>query len=262
MSTHNVVSHGQWLAARRELLAKEKEFTRARDALSALRRELPWERVEKNYVFTGPAGKETLADLFAGRSQLVVYHFMFDPAWAAGCKSCSFWADNFNGIDVHLAHRDATFLAISRAPYEKLAVYRQRMGWSFKWVSSSGTDFNFDYGVSFTPEQLEAGALQNYGGGRPPGTETVGISVFFKDTGGDVFHTYSCYSRGVDMMNGAYQYLDLTPKGRDEEQATGMGWLRHHDRYDDTNFVDPWMERPGITSPLPPPPALKDARLR
>jgi predicted dithiol-disulfide oxidoreductase (DUF899 family) len=232
---HPVVSHDQWIAARRRLLEAEKEFTRRRDQLSRQRRELPWERVDKSYVFAGPKGPETLPQLFAGRSQLIVYHFMFDPAWEAGCKSCSFWADNFNGIDVHLTHRDVTFLAVSRAPQAKLEAYRQRMGWSFKWVSSYGTDFNYDYGVSFTPDEVAAGtALWNYERQKPFGTEGVGISVFYRDPNGTVFHTYSCYSRGVDMLNGAYHYLDLTPKGRDEgDQPTSQAWVRRHDEYDD-----------------------------
>ena len=235
MNKHNIVSHDQWLEARKALLSKEKAFTRARDALSRERRELPWERVQKDYVFEGAAGRETLAQLFGSRSQLVVYHFMFDPGWEAGCKSCSFWADNFNGIDVHLAHRDTTLLAVSRAPYAKLAAYWTRMGWSFKWVSSFGSDFNFDYGVSFTPEQVAKGeATQNYGSSKAPGAETVGISVFLKDEGNAIFHTYSCYSRGVDMLNGAYHYLDLTPKGRDEPaQGNPQAWVRRHDEYPD-----------------------------
>jgi predicted dithiol-disulfide oxidoreductase (DUF899 family) len=234
MNNHKIVSHEEWVSARKQLLFQEKEFTRARDELSRQRRELPWERVQKSYEFEGPNGKETLSDLFAGKSQLIVYHFMFDPAWEAGCRSCSFWADNFNGIDIHLKHRDATFLAISRAPYSKLQAYRKRMNWNFKWISSFGSDFNFDYGVSFTPEQLTGGILQNYGSSKPPGEDTVGISVFYKDAGGQIFHTYSCYSRGVDLLNGAYNYLDLTPKGRDEgNQPYSQAWVRRHDEYED-----------------------------
>jgi predicted dithiol-disulfide oxidoreductase (DUF899 family) len=235
MESRKTVSHEEWIAARKQLLVKEKEFTRMRDELSRQRRELPWERVEKSYSFDGPNGKESLAELFAGKSQLIVYHFMFHPSWDAGCKSCSFWADNFNGIDVHLRDRDATFLAVSRAPYSKLEAYRKRMNWSFKWVSSLGSDFNFDYGISFTPEQLAKGeALYNYGNLAPFGEESVGISVFFKDPDEQVFHTYSCYSRGVDMLNGAYHYLDLTPKGRDEanQGSNPQAWVRRHDEYD------------------------------
>jgi len=236
MTTHKIVSHEQWIDARKQLLAKEKDFTRARDALSRQRRDLPWERVDKNYVFTGADGKLTLGDLFAGSSQLMIYHFMFDPSWEAGCKSCSFWADNFNGIDVHLKHRDITFLAVSRAPYSKLEAYRQRMGWSFKWVSSFDSDFNYDYGVSFTAEQLaKDDAIHNYGSGKPFGPESVGISVFCQDVDGAVFHTYSCYSRGVDMMNGAYHYLDLAPAGRNEsgQGKNPQAWVRRHDEYQD-----------------------------
>src|ERR1700687_5080243 len=199
-NNHRVVSSAEWIEAPKNLLAKEKVFTQLRDQMSQQRRELPWERVEKQYVFDGAGNKPTLAQLFAGKSQLIVYHFMFDPAWEAGCKSCSFWADNFNGIDIHLKHRDISFLAISRAPLPKLEAYKKRMGWTFKWVSSADSDFNFDFGVSFTPEQLAGGAMQNYGSSKPPGSETVGISVFHRDRDGAVYHTYSCYSRGVDML--------------------------------------------------------------
>jgi predicted dithiol-disulfide oxidoreductase (DUF899 family) len=232
---HEVVSNEQWIEARKQLLIKEKEFTKLRDQLSQARRDLPWERVEKSYVFDGPNGKETLADLFAGKSQLIVYHFMFDPDWEAGCKSCSFWADNFNGIDVHLKQRDVTFLAISRAPLAKLEAYRRRMGWSFKWVSSFNTDFNYDLCVSFTPEQMTQGlAYWNYATQKPYEAETVGISVFSKEQG-QVFHTYSCYQRGVDMLNGAYHYLDLAPKGRNEadQKPHAQAWVRRHDEYPD-----------------------------
>jgi predicted dithiol-disulfide oxidoreductase (DUF899 family) len=233
MATHRIVSHNQWVEARKAFLAKEKEFTRARDALNRARRDLPWERVEKNYLFAGADGKKSLGDLFAGKSQLIVYHFMFDPTWEAGCKSCSFWADNFNGIDAHLKHRDITFLAVSRAPYSKLEAYGKRMGWSFQWVSSFDSDFNFDYGVSFTPEQIATSEpLYNYGSAAF-GPEAVGISVFSKDGDGAVFHTYSCYARGVDMLNGAYHYLDLAPAGRNEgdQGKNPQAWVRRHDEY-------------------------------
>jgi predicted dithiol-disulfide oxidoreductase (DUF899 family) len=236
MATHKIVSHEQWIDARKQLLAKEKEFTRARDALSQQRRALPWERVDKNYLFTGADGTLTLGDLFAGKSQLIVYHFMFDPSWDAGCKSCSFWADNFNGIAAHLKHRDITFVAVSRAPYSKLDAYRKRMGWSFRWVSSFDSDFNYDYGVSFTPEQVaKDDAIYNYRSGKLFGPESVGISVFLQDADGAVVHTYSCYSRGVDMMNGAYHYIDLTPLGRNEggQGKNPQAWVRRHDEYQD-----------------------------
>ncbi|HEV7365544.1 MAG TPA: thioredoxin family protein [Gemmatimonadales bacterium] len=228
---HPVVPHQEWLSARTALLAKEKEFTRLRDELSRERRELPWERVEKEYRFEGPGGTETLADLFAGRSQLVVYHFMFAPDWEAGCPACSFWADNFNGIDVHLKHRDTSFLAISHAPLVKLEAYKRRMGWSFKWVSSANTDFNFDYQVSFRPEEVaRKKGFYNFAVTDPLSPEREGVSVFYKDATGTVYHTYSAYARGIDLLNGAYNYLDLTPQGRDEA-GRGMFWLQRHDEY-------------------------------
>jgi predicted dithiol-disulfide oxidoreductase (DUF899 family) len=231
---HKVVSKDEWLGARRELLAKEKEFTRLRDELSQRRRDLPWERVEKQYAFEGPDGSETLPQLFAGRSQLIVYHFMFAPSWEAGCPHCSHWADNFNGIIAHLNQRDVTMIAVSRAPYSKLAAYKQRMGWSFKWISSSESDFNFDYHVSFTPEELaEKKALYNFKIQDPSSSEREGVSVFFKDPSGSVFHTYSTYARGIDMLNVDYQYLDLVPKGRDEA-GRGPFWVRRHDEYGTT----------------------------
>ena len=194
---------------------------------------MPWERVEKPYRFEGPDGALSLADLFDGRSQLIVYHFMLGPDWEEGCKSCSFWADNFDGIPIHLSHRDVTLTAVSRAPLAKIDAYRKRMGWSFPWVSSYGSDFNFDYHVSFTPEQIAAGeAYYNYQIRPNRVSEQVGISVFYKDEQGELFHTYSCYARGVDMLNGAYHYLDLAPKGRDEDGLEfSMQWLRCHDQY-------------------------------
>jgi predicted dithiol-disulfide oxidoreductase (DUF899 family) len=230
---HTVVSHEDWIAARVELLAAEKDFTRQRDALTRRRQALPWERVEKPYRFEGPDGARTLADLFDGRSQLIVYHFMLGPDWDEGCKSCSFWADNFDGIPIHLNHRDVTFTAVSRAPLAKIEAYKRRMGWTFPWVSSERSDFNVDYQASFTPEQIAAGAsTYNYKVQPLKVSEQVGISVFATDDRGDVFHTYSCYSRGVDMLNGAYHYLDLVPKGRDEAGLSfTMAWLRRHDQY-------------------------------
>jgi len=230
-TNHLVLGHAQWIEARKQLLAKEKEFTRLRDQLSQMRRDLPWEKVEKDYVFDGPNGKETMAQLFEGRSQLIVYHFMFGPDWDAGCPSCSFWADNFNGIIEHLKHRDATMIAISRAPYAKLAAYRQRMNWTFKWVSSNGSDFNFDYFVSFKPEdQAAKKAIYNYAVGDPRRSELPGVSVFYKDPSGGIFHTYSTYGRGIDVLNTAYNYLDLAPKGRDEN-GRGQFWVRRRDEY-------------------------------
>ena len=232
---HPVVSHEEWLSARTAFLAKEKEFTRLRDELSRQRRELPWEKVDKQYVFDGPSGKETLAELFGKRSQLIVYHFMFPPEWDEGCLHCSFWADNFNGSGVHLNHRDVAFVAISRAPLAKIEPFKKRMGWSFKWVSSFQNDFNFDYQASFTPEEVHNGAaFFNYARTDPGLTDREGISVFYKDGSGAVFHTYSCYARGIDMMNATYQYIDLVPKGRDEAgHEDSQYWVRHHDRYED-----------------------------
>ncbi len=234
MQGHQVVSREEWAAARKALLAEEKEFTRLRDRLSQARRALPWVRVDKPYVFDGPNGKQTLAELFEGRSQLLVYHFMFDPTWTEGCKSCSFWADNFNGIVVHLNHRDVTLVAVSRAPFATLRAFQQRMGWSFTWVSSFHSDFNHDFRVSFTPEEREKGKRPyNYGTSDFSSPEAPGASVFYKDASGAVFHTYSCYARGLDPLNGAYQWLDLVPRGRDEAGLPySMAWVRYHDRYD------------------------------
>ena len=230
MTEHAVVAHDAWLAARKELLAKEKEFTHARDQLSRQRRELPWEAVEKEYVFEGARGKQTLAELFDGRSQLVVYHFMFPPEWDEGCPHCSFWADSFDPNVVHLKARDVTLIAVSRAPYTKLAPYRERMGWSFDWVSSFENDFNHDFGVSFTPEQQDA-PVYNFGTLSPGFAEREGVSVFCKD-GGALLHTYSTYARGIDLLNTAYNYLDLMPKGRDEEGRPSQFWVRRHDEYE------------------------------
>jgi predicted dithiol-disulfide oxidoreductase (DUF899 family) len=231
---HRVVSEKEWLAARRQLLRKEKEFTRLRDQLSAERRELPWVKVEKEYVFDAPDGKQTLADLFDGRSQLMVYHFMFGPDWEQGCPSCSFVSDHIDGANWHLPQRDVTLLAVSRAPLAQIEAFRQRMGWRFKWVSSYGSDFNYDYHVSFTKEELAKGKV-DYNYDMVEGDDELpGLSVFCKDEKGDVFHTYSAYARGLDLLIGAYNYLDLAPKGRDEATLPwSMAWVRHHDRYAD-----------------------------
>jgi predicted dithiol-disulfide oxidoreductase (DUF899 family) len=232
---HQIVSREEWLAARRQHLSEEKEFTRLRDRLSAARRELPWVKVEKDYVFDTPDGKAALADLFDGRSQLLVYHFMFGPGWEQGCPSCSFLSDHIDGVNLHLPQRDVTLLAVSRAPLPQIEAFKQRMGWRFKWVSSSGNDFNRDYHVSFTPDEMAQGEVYyNYGMEQFPSEEAPGISVFYKDPGGGVFHTYSAYARGLDMLIGAYNYLDLAPKGRDEAALPWtMAWVRHHDRYGD-----------------------------
>ena len=226
-----VVTEAEWLIARRDLLTREKESTRQRDALSAARRALPMVKIDKEYVFDGPNGKETLADPFDGRSQLIVYHFMFGPDWEEGCKSCSYLADHFDGANWHLPHRDATFVAISRAPLSKLQVYQKRMGWRFKWLSSEKNDFNFDYHVSFTKEQAKGKAYYNYRTDEFRMDELPGLSVFYKDENGDVFHTYSTYARGLDILVGAYNFLDLTPKGRNENSDSTMDWVRRHDEY-------------------------------
>jgi len=228
-----IVPHGEWLEARVELLRREKELTRLRDELAAARRALPWERVTKDYVFQGPDGDVSLSGLFAGRRQLLVYHFMFGPDWEKGCKSCSFWADGFNLVPAHLAQRDVSFVAVSRAPLETLQAFARRMGWTFPWVSSGQTDFNFDYGVSFEAREVdEQRPAYNYGTSRPHGTEMPGFSCFACDDAGAVHHTYSTYGRGLDPMNPAYQLLDLTPLGRDEESLPfPMSWVRLRDEY-------------------------------
>ncbi|HET7756789.1 MAG TPA: DUF899 family protein [Steroidobacteraceae bacterium] len=233
MSDHRIVAHEEWLAARRRLLAREKELQRLRDELSSERRALPWERVGKSYVFEGERGRETLADLFGAHSQLIVYHFMFAPDWDTGCKSCSFWADNYNGVVAHLAQRDTALVAISRAPWPKLRAFAARLGWTFKWVSSGSGDFNYDYGVSFRPEDVARGAASyNYAPYSGSTTDLPGFSVFCRDASGAIFHTYSTYARGLDPMNAAYQMLDLVPKGRDEAGLPhSMSWVRLHDQY-------------------------------
>jgi predicted dithiol-disulfide oxidoreductase (DUF899 family) len=233
MEMPKVVTHEEWLKERIELLAAEKAFTRQRDELTRRRLAMPWERVEKSYVFDTLEGKRTLAELFEGRSQLLVQHFMFGPGWKEGCKSCSFMADHTDGANVHLAQRDVTLLAASRAPLAEIERFRRRMGWQFKWVSSHGGDFNHDFGVSFTPEEVAKGEVHyNYGTWPFPHEELPGISVFYKNGTGEVFHTYSTYGRGVEVMMGTYRLMDLTPKGRDEDgQRYTMEWVRHHDRY-------------------------------
>ncbi|HEX4068333.1 MAG TPA: thioredoxin family protein [Acidobacteriaceae bacterium] len=229
----NVVSRAEWLAARKAFLAKEKEFTRLRDELSRQRRALPWEKVEKPYLFQGPAGRMSLAELFGKRSQLVIYHFMLGPTWDEGCKSCSYLADHFDGTTIHLANRDVMFAAVSHAPFEKIAAFKKRMGWKFAWYSSFASDFNFDYRVSFAPEQIAKGKSDyNYGTMQFSIEEAPGLSVFAKDAADTVFHTYSTYGRGLDILVGTYNILDLAPKGRDEDGLKNtMDWVRHHDKY-------------------------------
>jgi predicted dithiol-disulfide oxidoreductase (DUF899 family) len=229
---HAVVSHDEWMAARRELLEKEKAFTRLGDEMSVLQRALPWEAVTKPYRFDGPNGTETLPDLFAGRSQLVIYHFMFHPDDAAGCPHCSLRADGFDGIVVHLNHRDVTMVVVSRAPLAKLEAYKHRMGWRFKWVSSGSSEFNYDYQASFTPEEMASKrALYNFTMRDPFAPEREGHSMFYRDETGAIFHTYSCYDRGNDKLNLHYHYLDLVPKGRDEG-GRGPYWVRRRDEYE------------------------------
>jgi len=233
MTAHITASRDKWLDARRDLLAAEKDLTRRSDEVARLRQALPWVRVEKAYVFEGPEGPVTLSDLFDGHSQLIVQQFMLAPGWEQGCKSCSYMADHTDGMTVHLAHRDTAMVAISRAPIAEIERFRKRMGWKFRWVSSYGTDFNYAFGVSFTPDEIAKGELNyNYGKWPLKGEEWPGISVFCKDEKGDVFHTYSTYGRGVEVMMGTYRMLDLTPKGRDEKTGHTMAWVRHHDCYE------------------------------
>ena len=237
---HPIVSHDEWLAARKQLLAKEKELTRLRDQLAAQRRELPWVKVEKHYVFDGPDGKETLADLFGGRSQLIIKHFMLGPGWSEGCVGCSFELDHVDGILVHLEHRDVSYVAVSRAPLAEIEAFKGRMGWHIKWVSSCGNDFNYDFHVSFKPEEIAKGeAYYNYEIRKIGIDELSGRSVFYKDAHGDVFHTYSSYGRGGEDLLGTYRLLDLVPKGRDETGPNRnlSDWVRHHDRYGDAGIV-------------------------
>ena len=234
MTQHTIVSNDAWVAARRDLLDQEKAFMRQRDDLAAARRALPWVKVDKDYVFHGTSGDISLADLFDGRSQLIVYHFMFGPEWEQGCPSCSYLADHFDGLTTHLAQRDVTLVAAARTPLERLSAYKKRMGWHFPFVSSLDNDFNFDFHVSFTPEELAGGEVYyNYHQTQFPMDEAPGISVFFKDDDGAIYHTYSSYARGLDNLIGAYQFLDLAPKGRDEDKLDfPMAWVRRHDEYE------------------------------
>ena len=233
-----IVSRDEWLAARKKLLAREKQLTHERDAIAAERRQLPWVKVEKNYVFDSPKGKKTLGDLFEGKSQLIVYHFMFGPEWNEGCPSCSFNMDHTDGALVHLAQRDVSFVAISRAPISKIEAFKKRMGWRFNWVSSYASDFNRDYQVSFTREELAKADIYNFGTSGFPSEEAPGISVFYRKEE-DIFHTYSTFARGAETVLNTYNYLDLVPKGRDEDGLYfPMAWVRHHDRYEDGRLAD------------------------
>jgi predicted dithiol-disulfide oxidoreductase (DUF899 family) len=234
LKNHPVVTPDRWIAERKKLLAREKELTRLYDQVAGQRRAMPWVRVEKDYVFDTPVGSRTLADLFEGRSQLVVQHFMLGPGWGEGCPSCSYMADHADGMTVHLAQRDISFVAVSRAPMAEIETFHRRMGWKFKWVSSHGNDFNFDFHVSFTPEEKKKDEVYyNFGVQAYEHDELPGISVFYKNRKDEVFHTYSAYRRGVEVMMGAYFMMDLTPRGRDEEGlGYGMEWVRHHDSYE------------------------------
>jgi predicted dithiol-disulfide oxidoreductase (DUF899 family) len=237
---HPVVSRERWLAERSKLLAREKELSRLQDRIASERRALPWVRIDQDYVFDAPGGQRTLADLFEGRSQLLVQHFMFGPGWEQGCPSCSFMADHSDGMRVHLAQRDVTLVAVSRAPLEQIARFRRRMGWQFPWVSSHGSTFNNDFGVSFKPEERAKGeVLYNYAMRPFPSEEAPGVSAFYRNEAGEVFHTYSTYGRGVEVMMGTYPMLDLTPRGRDENPAFTMDWVRHHDRYENAAPAKP-----------------------
>ncbi len=234
MEQHKIVTQTEWLAARKALLAREKELTHLQDAVAAQRLALPWVKVEKDYVFETTAGRKTLAELFDGRSQLMTYHFMFAPGWKEGCPGCSFLCDHIDGANLHLAHHDVTLIAVSRAPLAELLPFRKRMGWRFNWVSSYGSDFNSDYGVSFTSDDLAKGPTTYNFEPRTSGEEgeAPGISTFIKDDAGNVFHAYSAYARGGDILIGAYNYLDMAPKGRNEAEI--MDWMRHHDRYEES----------------------------
>ena len=232
LENRNVVTPQEWVVARKKLLHKEKKFSKLRDELNLERRKLPWVKVDREYVFNGSRGKLSLADLFEGKSQLIIYHFMFAPDWEEGCPHCSFWADHYNNINIHLSQRDTAFAVVSRAPLSEIMPFRKRMGWTFKWVSSHGTDFNFDHNVSFTPEQLSKGtAVYNFAPLGMDIEEREGVSAFYRDKKGVIYRTYSAYARGIDLMNTTYNLLDLTTKGRDENPDEPQDWVRHHDKY-------------------------------
>ena len=233
MEVRKVVSQKEWIAARKKLLAQEKKFSKARDQMNLERRKLPWVKVEKEYAFNGPKGKVSLADLFGSKSQLIVYHFMFGPGWKDGCPHCSFWADHFDSVNLHIGQRDTAFAVISRAPWKEIAPFKRRMGWKFNWVSSFKIDFNYDFNVSFTPEQLKSGkAIYNFAPLEMNIDEREGVSAFYKDKNGDIYRTYSSYARGIDLMNTTYNFIDLTTKGRDEKPGNAQNWVRYHDEYE------------------------------
>jgi predicted dithiol-disulfide oxidoreductase (DUF899 family) len=232
VENRKVVSQKKWIAARKKLLVKEKKFSKARDELNRQRRSLPWVKLEEDYVFEGLTGKVALADLFDGKKQLIVYHFMFGPGWKDGCPHCSFWADHFDSVNPHIGQRDTAFVVVSRAPLKEIAPFKKRMGWKFKWFSSFNTDFNFDMNVSFTPEQLKNGtAIYNFAPLDMDIDEREGVSAFYRDKNGDIYRTYSSYARGIDLMNTTYNFLDLTAKGRDEDPEATQNWVRYHDEY-------------------------------
>jgi len=232
IENRKVVTCKKWLVARKQLLVEEKKFSKLRDKINFQRRKLPWVKVEKEYVFGGPMGRVTFADLFGGKSQLLIYHFMFGPGWKDGCPHCSFWADHFDSVNFHIGQRDTTFAVVSRAPWKEINPFKKRMGWRFKWFSSFGTDFNFDFGVSFTPEQRKSGkTIYNYAPLARDTDEREGASAFYRDKNGDIYHTYSTYERGIDLMNTTYNFLDLTAKGRDENPEASQAWVRYHDEY-------------------------------
>jgi predicted dithiol-disulfide oxidoreductase (DUF899 family) len=232
METRKVVSQIDWLAARKKLLLEEKKFSKLRDKLNLQRRKLPWVKVEKEYVFDGPKGKVTLADLFSDKSQLLIYHFMFGPGWGEGCEHCSFWADHFDSVNLHIGQRDTAFAVVSRAPLAEIKPFKKRMGWRFPWYSSFKTDFNFDFNVSFTAEQRKSGtAMYNFAPLDMDIDEREGVSAFYRDKNGDIYRTYSSYARGIDLMNTTYNFLDLTAKGRDEHPDAAQDWVRYHDQY-------------------------------
>ncbi len=242
LNDHTAVSDKDWIKARKDLLKKEKKFTSLRDELNQQIRDMPWRRVSKSYEFNSELGTESLGGLFGDKNQLIIVHFMFDPEWEEGCKSCSLMADHYNPSPLHLARRDVSFVVVSRAQPNKLQEFKKRMGWSFKWVSSFASNFNRDFQVTFTPDELKQGEVTyNYRSQKFPVTEGPGISVFYKRQNGEIFHTYSTYARGLDAFIGVYEFLDIVPKGRDEENLTyGMEWVRHHDKYDDKTFLDPY----------------------
>lgn len=232
MENRKVVSQKEWIAARKKLLVKEKKFSKLRDAMNLQRRKLPWVKIEKDYVFEGPKEKVSLARLFGNRSQLIVYHFMFGPGWGDGCPHCSFWADHYDSVDLHIGHRNTAFAVISRAPWKEIAPFKKRMDWKFNWVSSANTSFNFDFNVSFTPEQIKnRTAIYNFAPLDMDIDEREGVSAFYKDKNGDIYRTYSSYARGIDLMNTTYNFIDLTAKGRDEKPDEAQDWVRYHDRY-------------------------------